>query len=340
MKNSIKDNAKRSDDSYINLINKVPSYDKSFKILTKIIDKNKNIRNKTNENKNIFKFILIFFCFMSILIILANNLYFLKILKDKLFHFFWPSKFLNIYICTHRDFDNKLTSPVYKILIDEKSQLKEEYNLTIIETNKDNILYPKRLAYAECSKIYYIWKLYKEGKLKSKYVGFTHYSRIFPFKDDIPDLDEMFKYYDVIVKSRYIFGVNTRVHYNENHIGHFLNESLDIIREKFPEYYQPALTFLDKKYAYFCNVFIMKNEDFIKWGEFVFGVLFELDRRNNITSDEDVKAILIKEAKEAEKSNKTFNIVFQRRIEGFLSERIGNIFYERHFKKIYEIPTL
>jgi hypothetical protein len=340
MKNSIKDNAKRSDDSYINLINKSLSYDKSLMILTKIIGKNKNIRNKTNENKNIFKFILIFFCFMSILIILANNLYFLKILKDKLFHFFWPSNFLNIYICTHRDFDNKLTSPVYKILIDEKSQLKEEYNLTIIETNKDNILYPKRLAYAECSKIYYIWKLYKEGKLKSKYVGFTHYSRIFPFKDDIPDLDEMFKYYDVIVKSRYIFGVNISVHYNENHIGHFLNESLDIIREKFPEYYQPALTFLDKKYAYFCNVFIMKNEDFIKWGEFVFGVLFELDRRNNITSDEDVKAILIKEAKEAEKSNKTFNIVFQRRIEGFLSERIGNIFYERHFKKIYEIPTL
>jgi hypothetical protein len=39
-------------------------------------------------------------------------------------------------------------------------------------------------------------------------------------------------------------------------------------------------------------------------------------------------------------ANKTFNIVFQRRIEGFLSERIGNIFYERHFKKIYEIPTL
>ena len=339
MEYSIKDFTKKIDDSTNKLINKNISYDKSL-LLTNKIDKNNIIKKKTKMN---IKFILIPFCFMSFYAIFANmpiNLYSPKKLKESLYQFFWSSTFLNIYICTHRDFDNKLTSPVYKILIDEKSQLKEEYNLTIIETNKDNILYPKRLSYAECSKIYYIWKLYKEGKLKSKYVGFTHYSRIFPFKDDIPDLDEMFKYYDVIVKSRYIFGVNTRVHYNENHIGHFLNESLDIIREKFPEYYQPALTFLDKKYAYFCNVFIMKNEDFIKWGEFVFGVLFELDRRNNITSDEDVKAILINEAKEAEKSNKTFNIVFQRRIEGFLSERIGNIFYERHFKKIYEIPTL
>ena len=337
---TIKDYVKISDNSTNNLINKDSSYNKSFMLLTKIIDKNNNIKKKTKKNKNIFKFILFHFCFMSILIIWANNLYSPKTLKEFLFRFYWSSKFLNIYICTHRDFDNNLTSPVYKILIDEKSQLKQEYNLTIIETNKDNILYPKRLAYAECSQMYYIWKLYKKGKLKSKYVGFTHYRRIFPFKDDLPDLDEMFKYYDVIVKSRYIFEVNVREQYNENHICHFLNESLDIIKEKFPEYYQPALSFLDKKYANFANVFIMKKEDFIKWGEFVFGVLFELDRRYNITTDEDVMALLIKEAKEAEKTNKTLNIDFQRRLEAFLSERIGNFFYERHFKKIYEIPTV
>ena len=69
-------------------------------------------------------------------------------------------------------------------------------------------------------------------------------------------------------------------------------------------------------------------------------MLFELDRRYNITTDEDVMALLIKEAKEAEKTNKTLNIHFQRRLEAFLSERIGNFFYERHFKKIYEIPTV
>jgi hypothetical protein len=267
---------------------------------------------------------------------MSFNLYSPKKLKESLYHFFWPSTFLDIYILTHRDFENNLTSSVYKILCDEKSQLNQEYNLTIIETKKDNILYPKRIGYAECSKMYYIWKLYKEGKLNSKYLGFTHYRRIFPFKDDIPELDEMFKYYDVIVKSRYIFGVNVREQYNEGHVSHFLNVSLDIIREKFPEYYQYALNFLEKKYANLCNVFIMKKEDFIKWGEFIFGVLFEFDRRFNITTDEDIRNLLIKEEKE---SNKSLNIDYQSRLEAYLAERLSNFFYERHFKKIYEIPT-
>ena len=69
-------------------------------------------------------------------------------------------------------------------------------------------------------------------------------------------------------------------------------------------------------------------------------MLFELDRRYNITTDEDVRTLLIKEAQEAEKLNKTLDIDYQRKLEAFLSERICNIFYERHFKKIYEIPNL
>ena len=300
-----------------------------------------NIQASIKKKKNIFKFILIclFLIFimiiMAILAILSINIYSQKNNKEKLFPFIRPQEFLNIYISTHKDFVNNLTSPIYKILCDEKSELKQEYNLTIIETNKNNILYPKRVGYSEGSKIYYIWKLYKEGNLNSKYVGFIHYRRIFPFKNNIPDLDEIFKNYDAIIKSRFVYEVTVREHFNEHHIGHFLNESLEIIREKFPEYYQYALNFLEKKYANFCNIFIMKKEDFIKWGEFVFGVLIEFDRRYNLTTDKDIRKLIIKEA-----SNKPLDINFQRRLQAYLSERISNFFYERHFKKIYEITTL
>jgi hypothetical protein len=64
-----------------------------------------------------------------------------------------PQPLLNIYISTHKDFVNILTSPVYKILCDEKSQLKQEYNLPIIETNQNNILFPKNRGYSEGSKM-------------------------------------------------------------------------------------------------------------------------------------------------------------------------------------------
>ena len=322
------------------LINSDISYNKSFNSLTKIIDKKSfikaTIKKKFKKKKYIFLLILIHFCFLSFLLILVYKSI-IKNAMETLFPFLRPIPFLNIYTSTHRDFDNHITSPIYKIVCDDKSQLKQEYNLSIIETNKDNILYPKRKAYGEMSKMYYIWKLYKKGDLNSKYVGFNYYGRFFPFKDNIPDLDEMFKNYDAIVKSRYVFGITVREHFYDSHIGHFLNETLDIIKEKFPEYYQYSLSSLEKTYANLCNVFIMKKDDFIKWGEFVFGVLIELDRRYKLKTDKDIRKLIIKEVK---KSNKQLNIDFQSRLEFFLSERIGIGFYERHFKKVYEIPTL
>ena len=44
-----------------------------------------------------------------------------------------------MYISTHKDFKNNvITNPAYKILCDSKSQLKNNYNLEIIETNINN----------------------------------------------------------------------------------------------------------------------------------------------------------------------------------------------------------
>jgi 3-dehydroquinate dehydratase len=80
----------------------------------------------------------------------------------------------------------------------------------------------------------------------------------------------------------------------------------------------------------------MKKKDFIKWGEFAFGVLLEFDKRYNLTTDKDINKLIIKEAKNL---NKKLNIPYQSRLEGFLVERISNIFYKRHFKKVYEIST-
>ena len=252
-----------------------------------------------------------------------------------------PEPLVNIYLITHKDFKNKvLTNRAYKILCDEKTQLKSNYSIEIIETKtEDNILYPKKKGYSEGSKIYPIWKKYKEGNITSKYVGLIHYRRVFPFRNNIPDLDKIFKDHDVIIKRREDHKTMTTFrHYEVTHIGHFLNESLDIIREKFPEYSEDAEKFLRKKWANYCNIFIAKKEDFIKWGEFVFGILLELDKRYNLNTDDDIKKLIVKEAKKIKR--KKFDIDSQCRLEAYLMERIGNIFYEHHWKKLYELPTV
>ena len=233
----------------------------------KIIYKSKNgtkIISKSNIIKKLYKFKvskytywrnILKFIFICILAILAI---YMKI-KKKSFPIFKnmklpPQSLLNIYINAHKDFSTNLTSPIYKILCDEKAQLKKEYNLTIIETNKDNILTLKRRGYGENSKIHYIWKLYKEGKLDSKYVGFVHYRRNFPFKDNIPNLDEIFKNYDVILRRRAYFKCSIRQQYNRIHIPHFLNETVDIIRGNYPEYYKFAEIALEKNWGNFGKI--------------------------------------------------------------------------------------
>ena len=218
------------------------------------------------------------------------------------------SNLVNLYIITHKDFNNKaIFNQNYKILVDERSQLKKEYKLEIIPTNvPGNILYPKRIGYGECAKIYPIWKSYKTGNITSKYVGFFHYSRIFKFTNNIPDLDSIFQKFDAILLKRIVMG-------------------------------ETNYKYLNKKWANFCNIFIMKKDDFIKWGELVYAVILELDRRYNLTTDEDIKNLMREEIK---KSGRKLELDYQSRLEGFIVERIGGIFYEKHFQKVYEVPFI
>jgi len=83
--------------------------------------------------------------------------------------------------------------------------------------------------------------------------------------------------------------------FKKSHIVHFLDEAIEVIKDKYPDYYPSAKSFFQKKWANFCNIFIMKKEDFIKWGDFVYGVMYEVDKKNNLNTDADVKKLITKE---------------------------------------------
>ena len=255
------------------------------------------------------------------------------------------SNYLNLYIITHKDFNNYITNQNYKILCDDYFQLKQEYTLDIINTKNDNELYEKRIGYSEGSKIYYIWKQYKNKLIKSKYVGFNHYRRIFQFGNNIPDLDNIFKKYDVILNKQFSSEFSLKNQYYKYHNKKDLNDIIYIIKNKFPKYYSITLKTLNSKNFYICNIFIMKSEDFIEYGNFVFTILNEFDKKNNLISDEIIKNYVLKKEKTKKKKKRKrkrkqkINIEYQRRLQGFLLERISNIFYNYHFKKIYQIET-
>ena len=234
---------------------------------------------------------------------------------------------LKIFIMAHKDFINYRNNSVYNIVVDNKYQLQNKYNLNIIYANQSE-LYSMRRAYCEMGKIYFIYHLYKKGMIFSKYVGISHYRRYFNFKDNIPELDNIFKNYDVILGKPFFISKGIRGSYCEIHICKIYDEMIDIIKNRNPEYYKSAIKVSKSKKIYYFNIFIMKIRDFLKYCEFMFDVLFELDRRNNLNSDKDVYEFVKKFF------NNNTMILYQSRMQAFLSERISNIFYYKHFKRI------
>ena len=279
-----------------------------------------NLKNQNKLLKSLF-----------IIALIANNLehYYFKYKKEYSFikSKIYGENYLKIFIMAHKDFINYRYNSVYNIVVDNKSQLKNKYNLNIIYANEGK-LYKMSRAYGEMSKIYYIYQLYKQGNISSKYIGTNHYRRYFNFTDNIPDLDEIFKNFDVILNNPAFIPQGIRGAFCKSHICEIYDEMLDIIKEIKPEYYKSALEISKSKKIYLCNIFIMKKKDFFKYCEFIFDILFELDKRNNFTSDNDV----------LEYTKKYFNgsskYYRQSRMQGFLAERISNIFYYKNFKRL------
>ena len=100
------------------------------------------MKNKINKNllKKQLLIIFLLFCIYYVYydyIIYTRNNY----LKEP---------FLKIYIMTHKDFINYRYNKVYSIVADDKSQLKNKYNLDVIFANEGK-LYRMSRAYCEMS---------------------------------------------------------------------------------------------------------------------------------------------------------------------------------------------
>ena len=114
----------------------------------------------------------------------------------------------------------------------------------------------------------------------------------------------------------------------DSHLCKNYDEIIDIIKDIKPEYYESAIKTTNLTNVHLCNLFIMKKSDFFKYCEFIYDVLFEFDRRHNFTSDDDVLNYV---------KNNTItsnNFFYQSRLQGFLSERLGNMFFFNNFIKI------
>lgn len=206
------------------------------------------------------------------------------------------------------------------------AELKKEYYLceTWQKDNEgDNISYLNPY-YCELTALYWAWK-----NLNADYIGLVHYRRFFSLSRNKKDyINTVFSSSDFkkfspdiqvfVPKKRRYFIETIYKQYEHNHYHEHLDVTRQIIIEKQPDFLESFDVVMNRKWAYMFNMVIMRRElldDYCNW---LFPLLFELQKR-----------IKYKELSQ-----------FQARLFGRVSERVFNVWLDKRIKDKTIDPSL
>lgn len=190
----------------------------------------------------------------------------------------------------------------------------------------DNIS-AKNANYCELTGLYWAWK-----NLKCDYIGLCHYRRYFAHAVSGSDMEKkklailqrtdyekLLKQYDVILpKQRNYFIETVRSQYEHVHNKNDLALTEQIVAELYPEYSEAFCKVMGRTKLHIFNMFIMKKEKFDEYCQWLFTILFELEKRIDISSYSQYEA----------------------RVFGFLSERLLNVWLEKQKLKVKGIDVV
>ena len=226
---------------------------------------------------------------------------------------------IKVFVATHKLYDFPQDNMYVPIQVGCALR-EEDFGYAKDNTSLDNISH-KNASFCELTALYEIWK--SDAYKDLQYIGLSHYRRYFSgnnlaFKDKTVLNEEealaLLKKYDVIVpKQRNYYIENIYNHYKNAHFENDLIALEKVLSEKYPEYIESFETIMNGKKLHLFNMFIMKKEHFDNYMKWLFDILFELEKRIDI-SDYDT---------------------YQARIFGFMSERLWNVWLlEQNLSKI------
>ena len=240
---------------------------------------------------------------------------------------------IKILISTHKLAE--LPQHEYFLPIQAGSSLSSEHLPYTPDNTGDNIS-KKNRNYCELTVHYWAWKNMKDTDI----IGLNHYRRFFDFRkkfpklapdrrftyiDDIlskpyyfPNLEEELKQYDIILPNTRNYPYDMATQYAVFHIVDDWRIMKDIIQELSPEYITAfEKTMEHRNYSSNYNMFITKWEYFAEYSEWLFKILFEVEKRCNISE-----------------------YPIQARIFGYMSERLINVYVEYRNLRIKHVPLI
>lgn len=238
-----------------------------------------------------------------------------------------------IFICAHKEVP--LPQHPFFLPIQAGAALHEHIANYQPDDEGDNISI-KNPHFCELTCHYWAWKNLKDVDI----IGLNHYRRYFDFtrkwpqfsadkhfistdlflKQDyqFPDLEELLEKYDIILPTARHWRVSNTQQYNDYHIAKDWETLRQIIKKRSPQYipaFEKTMDHSNKSVGY--NMLITHWKLFNAYSEWLFDILFEVERC--VPPIEDP---------------------IQSRIYGYMSERLINVFCERHNLRIKHIPLI
>ena len=183
----------------------------------------------------------------------------------------------------------------------------------------------KNPYYCELTALYWAWK-----NLQADYIGLAHYRRHFSLKKPGMFCKNKFPHIltstqvEPLLQEHTILLPKPRNYFIETNYSHYIHahpvESIELTKEilasHFPSYLPAYEKVMNSTKAHRFNMFIMKQEIFHDYGDWLFTILFELENRLG-TSDDAYK-----------------------RLYGYVSERLLDVYLEANQLAYKELPVM
>lgn len=228
---------------------------------------------------------------------------------------------MSIYIVTHKKFDPPMLENYIPIQV---GRCQTHVELGYLSDEKGENIADKNNAYCELTALFWIWK-----NSTDQVVGLCHYRRYFtqnPFSIrakyymSFQKATKLLNKYDIILPEKILLKNTVREKYSMSGAG--FQKDLDEVEKMIKLYYPDYLSFYHKvmngKEEYFWNMFIMKKDLMDQYCEWLFDILGRLEEIVDISLYDNR----------------------QKRIYGYIAERLLNVWVERNQLKIFECPVV
>jgi hypothetical protein len=216
-------------------------------------------------------------------------------------------------VITHKPYSMPTDSIYYPIEVGAEGR-QEHFFADRDNLGQDNIS-AKNKYYCELTGLYWAYKNkdydvlglvhYRRYFMKNSFCFRKDYKNIISKKQILSLLD---KYDFVLPKKRHYFIETNYSHYAHAHKAEALDVTGEVIKEKFPEYYPSFIKRMKKTSGHYFNMVIAKKEVINPYLEWLFTILFEVEKRIDLTQYTG----------------------YDQRVFGFISERLLDVYIDKN----------